>query len=537
MLTYHKNLPIYLAAFLVFVLTFVIYLPALHNGFVDWDDTIYLVDNTRLTTLNKEFILWAVTNFYAGMWHPLTWISFSIDYTFWGMNPFGYHLTNVLLHSLNAFLVCLLAVRLLEAHSARTRARSSIAEDVRGKFILLSGVLAGLFFGLHPLRVESVAWVSERKDVLSLFFCLSAILMYLRFVSIQFRKSDTVSIGLKDRTYAISLALFALSLMSKPVAVTLPVVLLIIDWYPLGRFDDARKRKAVIVEKIPFFVLSTVVSLITVVSEQRALTPISEVSFFSRVLVACKSVVLYLIFMAWPAGLSPFHVHPRNVSVLSPEYAVSAALIVVITVISIKSARFTRLWPTSWLLYLVTLLPVLGLVQIGSISMADRYTYFPGVGISILAATCLVWLFMRTRRLQSIGKMLVPVYLGCLVFLLAFYCIITVKQIAVWQNTLTLWNRVIEIQPRTGAAYFNRGRYYTELGAYEDALQDMNTALAIARQKQFKKAYSGIYFMRANIFRLLGRFKEAATDYSSAIENSYAPIQEFYDLRDNRHEQ
>src|SRR5512144_1307441 len=211
------------------MVTLFVYLPALRNEFVGvWDDNIYIVENPHIRSLDAAFFHWAFLDFYASNWHPLTWISLAADYALWGPNPLGYHLTNIILHAFNTLAVVLLVIKLLQ--TAKERQTGPDLPSFPGeRTILLAAGVTGLLFGLHPLHVESVAWVSERKDLLCALFYLLSIITYASYVSNKTYK-----------TYILTLVFFVLALMSKPMAVTLPVVLLLLDWYPLNRIASFR---------------------------------------------------------------------------------------------------------------------------------------------------------------------------------------------------------------------------------------------------------------------------------------------------------
>src|SRR5512143_1833419 len=252
----------YFAAGLVVLITAAAYVPALRNGFVNWDDDLYVVGNSHLFALGPAFLKWAFFHFYASNWHPLTWISHALDYAVWGLNPFGHHLTNIILHALNAFLAVLVPLRIAEAAAGK-------AGEGRGAFLLsqrslliVAGV-AGLVFGLHPIQVESVAWVSERKNLLCALFFFLSLIAYARYVQAEDRSGARPAVRFFNRKYVSSLALFVLALLSKPMAVTLPVVLILLDWHPFRRIQSMAALRAALVEKLPFFALTAASSVIT----------------------------------------------------------------------------------------------------------------------------------------------------------------------------------------------------------------------------------------------------------------------------------
>ncbi|NOX97016.1 MAG: hypothetical protein GXO98_02935, partial [Nitrospirae bacterium] len=262
----HK-IKIWIVGLLIALTTLLVYLPTLNNNFVNWDDGEYVYDNPHIQSLDPELLKWTFTSFYAGNWHPLTWLSHALDYALWGLNPRGHHLTAIIFHSLNTFLVFILLIRLLVPFRKKTgkRERTSLLKEPSLGKALAAGAITALLFGLHPLHVESVAWVAERKDVLYAFFTLLSLLSYLRYIS------PLSSLPRRSTFYGLSLFLFALALMSKPMAVTLPVVLVILDIYPLERLNlkaAGPAQRKVWIEKLPFLGLSLVSSIITIVAQR-----------------------------------------------------------------------------------------------------------------------------------------------------------------------------------------------------------------------------------------------------------------------------
>jgi hypothetical protein len=285
-------------ACIVLLATVLVYLPALNNGFVDWDDHQYVYKNPNIWFFNLRSLQWMFTAFHVGNWHPLTWLSHAVDYALWGLNPMGHHLTSVLLHGLNTFLVVLLITRLVCLAQAKASGDNRYSSSGSP---LLAGAVTGLLFGLHPLHVESVAWVSERKDLLYALFYMLSVLSYMRYAviasggivasddnSYKHHVSHSERGGSNYRYYMLCLMLFMFSLMSKPMAVTLPAVLLLLDVYPLERFTMLTGRSGkgfltvykVFIEKIPFLILSVVSSVIAVQAQEAgdAMRPLGAVA-------------------------------------------------------------------------------------------------------------------------------------------------------------------------------------------------------------------------------------------------------------------
>ncbi len=246
------KLTVLITALIVAAVTFFVFLPSLQNEFLNWDDNKLITDNYHIRSLDLNTVKWAFTNVGLTTWHPLVFISFAVDHAIWGLDSWGFHLTNNILHSLNALLVFMLVYWLVNI------AGRGNEEEGRNELALVTGVVTALLFGLHPMRVESVAWVTERKDVLYAFFYLLGILAYLGYASSERRRI---------RFYVVSVIFFVMSLMSKPMAVTLPAVLLILDYYPLRRIYSGMgmdRIRVVAFEKIPFFLLSVLMSVVTV---------------------------------------------------------------------------------------------------------------------------------------------------------------------------------------------------------------------------------------------------------------------------------
>jgi protein O-mannosyl-transferase len=322
----HTRRTQYYVAAAVAAVSLALYLPALRNGFVIWDDS-NIYDNIRIRSLDWAFFRWAFTDLsLAVYWQPLDWISHAIDYAVWGLNPPGHHLTSILLHAVNSFLVVLLVLRLMRAHGAHERFYQGGAggihyHDHTERTVLITAGATGLLFGIHPMRVEAVAWISERKELLyALFFMLSA-MAYLDYAEEQGRRETRPASGASSsvRPYILSLVLFALSLAGKPMAVTLPAVLLLLDWFPLKRFRSRKAAVLLLVEKIPFILLSLIVSVMTILPQRDiGMIPTREnVPIITRILVACKALVLYVVKTLMPFDLSPLYPFPKHAEAFS----------------------------------------------------------------------------------------------------------------------------------------------------------------------------------------------------------------------------
>jgi tetratricopeptide (TPR) repeat protein len=397
--------------------------PAAGFEFVNLDDPIYVVQNPRVTSgLSAGGVGWAFTTFDSANWHPLTWLSLQLDASLWESKPLGFHLTNVLLHATNAA-VLFLALRALSGGFWRSGA-------------------AALLFAVHPLRVESVAWVSERKDVLSVLFGLLTLWAYAGY-------ARRPSAG----RYAAVATCFVLSLLAKPMLVTLPLLLLVLDWWPLGRARVAKDWLRLIAEKLPLLALTAGSAVVTVQAQKASGAVIGLATYPPDVRAenAAYSYVWYLAKTVWPSDLAVFYPHPAVVydrsGALAPAAAAgAAALLVASSVAAVALRRRAPYLLAGWLWYLGTLVPVIGLVQVGLQARADRYTYFPQVGILISA--CWAVGDLRPRRLWAAAAAAVVA---------AALALATYWQLQTWSDPLALWQHALRVSGRCPTVLVNLG--------------------------------------------------------------------------------
>jgi tetratricopeptide (TPR) repeat protein len=502
-----------LLSLLIGACAILVYLPALNLGFVNWDDDKYVYENPHILTLSSSFLRWAFTTFeVGGNWHPLTWLSLGLDRLLWGTSPMGFHATNILLHGLNTALVTVLAALLF------ADGKKALTDDEEGSRISNRGMIAaaitGTLFGFHPIHVESVAWISERKDVLCAFFFFAGILAYLRYAWVR---SDGIALepfyrGRSSRFYFFTLLLFVLSLLSKPMAVTFPAVLLILDWHPLGRFESGERRFSVLLEKLPFFVLSVASSIVTVAGQ--TLQTVRKLPVMDRFLNGVHSLIMYIWKMLVPLNLLPYYPYPSGISPISVKY-LSALLIVAgiaVSCVVLYKIKRGRAWIAAWGYYLVTLLPVIGFIQVGAQSMADRYTYLPSLGPFLLTSLGLAIVVEKKNEAPSESFMLRYSALIVLGILAVSLSSLTVRQTGIWKDGLTFWNYVIEKEPgRVDVAYLNRGNIYLNQGKFEEALLNYDTALTI--NPDFINGYSN----RAQAYIRLNKHSNALKDLNTAL--------------------
>jgi tetratricopeptide (TPR) repeat protein len=398
-----------------------------------------------------QAITWAnlqemMSSFYMGNWHPLTWFSYALDYAIFGLNPWGFHLTNLLWHSVNSVLFFLLSVRILNLQGIHEQISFFLSEQQ----VLWAAALAAFWFGIHPQHIESVVWIAERKDVLSLFFSLLTMFTYLNYVQTR-----------RGRDYFISFLCFCLALMAKPMAVTLPIILLLLDIYPLHRtlFIQSLKRESLIklgIEKIPFFVGSAVSAFLTLMAQHHAefIASLVQVSLELRFVNACNSLLLYISKFLLPLGLSPFY--PLDLTLLkNPLAYVPVFAIALITILSLYAWRKGKFyWLIIWLFYLVSLLPVLGLIQVGSQAAADRYAYFPTLPFYLFVAIIgIIGLFHYKKQWQLFSG------IGILLISIGF-SYMTMKQSEIWRNDLVFWTYVHHFSPTNLIAKASLGKAY-----------------------------------------------------------------------------
>jgi Tfp pilus assembly protein PilF len=564
-----RNVEFYLAVSIA-LMTFLVYIPTLQNAFVAWDDGAYVFGNPFLKAHPLDFVRWAFSTTRTGYWHPLTWISYFVDHAFWGLNPLGYHLTNNVLHAVNTLMVVYLIMRLLKALNERTVKTGSEKILTQG-MILVTGGVTGLLFGLHPLHVESVAWVAERKDLLcALFFLLSIITYtnYARSLGSGVRSQESgVSVNARtgqnnaftNKEYLFALGFFILALLSKPMAVTLPAVLVILDWYPFHRIRSLKTFWAVFFEKLPFIAVSLISSVLTVLAQKAegALLSIDVVPLSARLLVGADTLVAYLGKMLWPLNLIPLYPYPKNVSLFSGEYFPAVVLVIGVTTACMIYGKKRKVWLAAWAYYVVTLIPVLGIVQVGSQSMADRYTYLPSLGPFLITGLAAAWISGKVNTLTRWGQTIKAFSVTAGIFVFVALSYLTVAQTSIWKNSYNLWsyliekeqvpqayfglgivftereqldtaiayyNKVIALDPAYYEAYENRGYIFGKREQFDKAIDDYNQAIAI------KPFLYRAYYNRAGIFEKMGQFNRALPDYDKAI----ALNPSYYEAYNNR---
>jgi protein O-mannosyl-transferase len=434
-------------------ITFAVYIPAIFHPFVNFDDYDYVSQNPHVQSgLSTETISWAFTSTEASNWHPLTWLSHALDCEIFGLNPHGHHLTSVLLHTTNVVLLFLLL-------QAATGAPA------------MSAMVAALF-ALHPLNVESVAWVAERKNVLSTFFFFLALAAYGRY-------ARRPSLG---RYLLVALA-FTMGLASKPMLVTLPFVLLLLDYWPLARIRSWTEPQhnpqvswpRLLMEKMPLLCLSVASCIVTMIAQREAVSQV--VTLRIRIENAIYSYSCYVMKIFWPVHLAVIYPHPQN---KLPKLALAASVLFLIA-ISVLVWRWRKKFPyaiVGWLWFVGTLVPVIGVVQVGDQGMADRYMYIPAIGIFV----ALVWSFVEWAKSQAwlsdsartLGLKLIASFLMLALGLLTIY------QIHYWRDPLDLWTHALQITEDNFVAEDHLAGLLVEQGRIDEANRLFESAARIA---------------------------------------------------------
>ena len=397
------------------ILVAAIYGQTLWFGFINLDDNLYVYDNAAIANgLSVGSLSWALTTFWAGNWHPLTWFSHSMDVTLFGLRPGLHHAVNIVLHFVNSALVYVVFRRMTGRQ--------------------LESMIVAALFAVHPAHVESVAWVAERKDVLSTMFWLLTMLAFLRTVKADIENPSAI---FRSRAYWLALVLFALGLLAKPMLVTLPFVLLLCDFWPLERLRKVRDIWPRVVEKIPFFILSAASSAITFLAQrsQGAVESLDQLSFWTRAVNSVVSYAKYIFMLFYPADLAVFYPYDQ-VTLL--QVAISAALLISITALCIWQIRERPFLVVGWLWFLGTLIPVIGLVQVGSQSIADRYTYVPYIGLFVMIA----WGASSVADSRGFGRVAFISGSATAVLMLSGFAI---KQASYWRDNETLYSHTLAV--------------------------------------------------------------------------------------------
>jgi tetratricopeptide (TPR) repeat protein len=488
------------------LITLLVYLPVRHNGFLQFDDPVYITNNRVVQSgLTWAGLQWALTSLTASNWHPITWLSHMLDCQLFGSEAGAHHLVSVLLHAANGSLLLVLLCRL--THS------------------FWPSAFAAALFAWHPLRVESVAWASERKDVLSAFFFLLTLMAYTRYaencanqsqrtaltghLEEELRKEECETGALSSRYYLLALGLYALGLMSKAMLVTTPFVLLLLDYWPLRRFASLRGHEnrsifgKLIWEKWPFFLMAATCSVVTYLAQrEEAVVQLIEYPLGLRLVNIVLANGSYLFKTIWPFDLAIIYPFPRYVP--WRELTIYSIILVGISWLSWRSRHERPHLLVGWLWFLGTLIPVIGLVQVGSATTADRYTYIPHIGLFLAAGMEARYWFGRWQLAPALPTLTsIAVLAACLV--------LTTLQLRYWGDPVSLFTHTIEVTGDNPMAEFNLAVSLDERGAKEEALKSYEKALRL--NPQLQEAHKAL----ADLLNELGKTNEAIVHYRAAL--------------------
>ena len=465
-----------------------VYLPAVRHGFIIYDDGDYVTQNKMvLGGLTWADVKWAFTTAHSANWHPLTWLSHMTDSQVFGFNAAGSHLVNVLFHAANTVLLFVLLLR------AAGRKEELTTNASRQPNAFWPAALVAALFALHPLHVESVAWVAERKDVLSTFFGLISLICYVRYAAGQKRWASP--------DYWLALVFFACGLMSKPMLVTWPFVMLLLDYWPLQRLTMAALKRLV-VEKIPFFLLTAVSCVITYWAQnQGAVKSLAAVPLAYRLENAPVAVAAYLLKLVWPARLAV--IYPMPDSIPPGAFILSAAVLILITVTVWLARKQSRFLLMGWFWFLGTLVPVLGLVKVGDAAMADRYTYIPSIGIFVMVV------FGAQKIFKSLPK--VALSAGA-AFILVALAVVTERQLQYWQDDETLFRHAMAVTVNNVDAMINYGMALENEGKPMEAMAQYREAEKLAPSSDMAHADIGnLLYYAGDTNGALAEFQQAVT--------------------------
>jgi protein O-mannosyl-transferase len=498
----HKTPRIFI--YLIVFIVFLCYHNVLRDQFV-WDDRVNFVGNPHFRGLGLSNLLWMTTTCLDANFHPLLWATFGIDYILWGMNPAGYHLTNLLIHVLNTVLVFFLIPSFIRPQEPSEQFQPSFEMKTAA-----AAFVGALFFGIHPLRVEPVSWLSARGDLLCCFFYLPAVMAYLKMAK------NTDNAAIKKKWLYIALFFFILSLLSRAWAVTLPVVLLLMDIYPLGRPQGQRpiiqSYKKILFEKTPFFIFSLIFGIAAVSAKKTALTSIADHSFLERLMQSIFGAMHYPWKTLVPIALSPLYLLNENTyNPFELKYIESLFLFIGIGIILTINRKRHKWLLTAFAIYLATVFPLLGFFQAGPQIVADRYSYISCIPFAVLAAAGMFKIFNFIRRQQPgiIFRILIFALPGVG---LLFSGVLSYQQVSVWKNEIALWNHVLKLDPKNYYAYYGRGVELEKINNIHGALDDYDNAI------KFNPEYPRPYNNRGVIRMAQNDLEGADEDFRKSIE-------------------
>jgi len=468
-----KKYRILYSVYFIVILTFLSLATSLFSNFVNWDDDKLVIHNDLIKNISGSALKKIFISPYLGLYHPLVFLSYALEYHFFGLDPFIYHATNLILHILNSLLVFWLIFIL--------------SDNICVSFI------CGLLFGIHPLHVESVAWISERKDVLSGFFFLLACVYYLIY-----KKRNNLFY------YCVVFLSFIFALLSKPMAVTLPLALLLFDYLSHRKFN-----KRTLLEKAPLFILSIIFGVMTIFS-QISTQDTGYPHIYKNIFVALKNIIFYLNKTVAPIQLSAFYPYPQEMNILSVDLFITIIFLSFLIAAVFYSIKYTRKIVFGSLLFFITILLVLKAIPFGrSFIVADRFMYIPSIGLFYLVGVAFCWLYDKKIRYERIKKCFLISIFSVISFV---FCILSWQRCAVWRNSVTLWEDVLGKYPQIVFVYNNLGDGYHSQGRDEDAVTAYKKGIEL--DPNFPMAYNNLGLA----YRALGKNQEAISAHKKAIE-------------------
>lgn len=481
-----KKLNIILSVSLVLSVVLFTFLPALRNNFTNWDDNGYVTKNNIIKTFSWASVKKIFTVFHMDAFQPVTLLSYLFEYHFFGLNPLGYHFTNLILHLLN----CVFVFWFIFLLSGR----------------ISVSLVTAVLFGIHPLQVESVAWISERKGLLYAFFFLGALISY----SYYLKKGRAL------KYYYLSIFLFLFSLLAKATAVTLPMMLFFVD-----HFLYRKRDKSMLKDKILFFILSIIFVIVTLFAHYLGGHAGEKVlfNFSSKVMVASYAVIFYLIKIFLPIKLSCLYPHPQaTVGISHSIFLLSPFLLGIVLIPIIISGRYTKKVIFGSAVFMVSVFPALQFVEVGKTVVSDRYVYLPLVGILYIVSEGLMWLYQKKNRYSKALKSILPVFLISIIGVLSF---LSRERTKAWKDSVSLWTDVLNVRPDV-VAYNGRGVAYYDKGDFDRAFSNYNKAI------QIDPNYAEVYVSRGVAYYYKGDIKAAVADYDAAIKINPSLIGAFY---------
>ncbi len=476
----NKNINI-LSLLLILLFTAIIFSNSVNNEFIiNWDDQDYVINNNDIKDLSKQNIKKNFTNFYEANYQPVTMLSYSIEYKFFNLNPKPFHTTNLILHLLNIILVFQLIYLLTRKTGA--------------------SAIAALFFAIHPMHVESVAWISERKDVLYSLFYLGALITYIYYIKNK-----------KNKYLIYSLLLFVFSLLSKSMAVTMPVVLILFDYYYKRKFN-----RKIIIEKIPFFLLSVAFGIIAVLSQKSGggIYEMPLFTSFDRIFIVSYAIIFYIIKMFFPFNLSALHYYPVKTNGLLPiEYYIAPVIILLIIFLILKINKTNKLKKDlafGLMFFLITISLVLQIIPVGRAITAERYTYIPYIGLFFIIGQC--YTLINDKKISRKAIKIKSYLYVVLIIYIIFFLYTTYNRNKVWKNGTTLFSDVIKKYPSRPFGYWACGIANAKTYNIYEAIDNYDKAIKL------KPDYINAYVDRGNAKSDLKKYKQAINDYNRAIE-------------------